>query len=90
MKKNSKMIFQLIHCAKFHFLSQEKMSKKTIAISKFALQQVKLTAKTYRIQINCSQIDMAADSEKKTPIGGAIMPKWPEMSLFEPTKNANR
>ena len=41
-----------------------KMSKKRIAISKFALQQVKLTAKIGKRRLNYSSNDLLTHSEK--------------------------
>ena len=51
-------------------------STKRIAISK----------RRKRRRINNSQIDLATDSEKKTPICAKSVPTRPKVLLFEPKK----
>ena len=67
-----------------------KKSKKRMAISKLALQYVKLTAKIGRRSLNYSQDDLPTHSEKIPPICAGNVPKLPKMSLLEPREKSQK
>ena len=61
---------------KISLFEPKKKSTKRIAISKRRRRRI----------IDYSQIDLATDSEKKTPMGAKNVQKRPEVFLFEPKK----